>query len=572
MAINFPSNPSDNERYVYNGKVYYYDASRSVWVGRGRVSVTLPVANDEIQLAATTILPNGTNSSLGTPTQPFADLYLSGNTLHIADSELSLTDDKLTVNKGISAADFDTELVPENMEMIAKFNQAGEGIDEPWFWTWNETLLYGRGAVADSGTEVDIPIYRTGTYHFVNFAKTQYDQMTQGHGGFLKSIRGPGTQNLIPGTTVTTESRSNPDSPTDTNVEITSWTIPRDFSAEDITLVAPTVEYTVDASSGAYVFGGKIIGTHPTLPDFYRGGTYTFTLSASGHPFYLTTDDGTNYSSGNYVGEYTDGVTGSRNETGTLVFTVPSDAPDTLYYQCGIHSGMRGEINIKDLAVEELNDDANSIRIYFQHGMDGHFSSFLVKDKPAIPSTACLMFDGTKFVPTHMNDYIDGNAEVTSKIGEIAQSSVTTFSGDYNDLTNQPAPVTVPTDINELSDASGLLTGGGVGLGVVSLVQEGELSTTTGVKRWYAPRNIVINKIIARVDVAPVGAAINITIKKTSGGTTTTQTMSISAGSYKSEDTSPNLSLLADDYLTIDITQVGSTTAGEELRVTFTYS
>lgn len=573
MAINFPSNPADNERYVYNGKIYYYDASRNVWVGRGRVNASLPVTGNELQLAADIILPNGTEASLGTADQPFKDLFLSGNTLTIGGSEIGITDGKITTDTELTTPTLDTELVPENMEMIVKFNQAGEGIDDPWFWTWGETLLYGRGAIADSGSEVDIPIYRTGTYHFVNFAKTQYDQMTQAHGGFLKAIKGAGTQNLIPGTTITTESRSNPDNATDTNVEITSWTIPRDFSAEDITLVAPTVSYNVDASTGAYVFTGAIAGTHPTLTDLYRGGTYTFNLNVSGHPFYLTTDDGTNYASGNYVGEYTDGVVGSRNETGTLVFTVPSDAPDTLYYQCGVHGGMRGTINIKDLAVEELNDDDNSIRIYFQHGMDGHFSSFLVKDKPAIPTTACMMFNGTKFVPTHMNDYFNNSVEVTTKIGQIAQESVTTFSGDYDDLTNKPAPVTVPSDINELSDASGLLTGGGVGLGVVSLVQEGTLTVTTGTKRWYAPRNVVVNKIIARVDSASSGSSINITINKTtSAGATSNITMSIAAGAVKQENTSPGLSLAADDYLTIDITQIGSTNAGEDLRVTFTYS
>lgn len=170
-----------------------------------------------------------------------------------------------------------------------------------------------------------------------------------------------------------------------------------------------------------------------------------------------------------------------------------------------------------------------------------------------------------------MNDYFNNSSEVTTKIGEIAQASVTTL--DYNNLTNTPAPVTVPTDINELSDASGLLTGGGVGLGVVSLVQEGTLTVTTGTKRWYAPRNVVVNKIIARVDSASSGSSINITINKTtSGGATSNITMSIAAGAVKQENTNPGLSLAADDYLTIDITQIGSTNAGEDLRVTFTYS
>jgi len=472
--------------------------------------------------------------------------------------------------------------LPEAMELIVNSNEAGHGMN--WFWSWGESLLYGRGAISNSSTETEIPLYREGTYTFVNFAYTQYGDMTQAHSGYLKSILGAGTDNLIPGITTTTESRFNSVTNTNTEVQKHVWTIPKDFSASDITLVAPSISMNVTIDNGAY----EIDLVHGAdIEPLYRGGTYTFNLNVTGHPFYLTTDDGINWTQGGYVGEYTNGVTGSRTEVGTLTFTVPADAPDTLYYQCANHSAMKGVITIKDLEVDVLNDADNSIRVYFQHTQFGHKTSFLIKDKPAIPTTACLMYNGTKFVPTHMNDYIDGAAEVINKIATIAQENVTGFSGNYNDLTNQPSlstvassgsyndlsdSPTIPTDINELSDGSGLLTGGGVGLGVVSLLQEGTLTVTTGTKRWYAPRNIVVNKIIARVDTASSGADINITINKVSSGTTTTKTMSITAGAVKSEDTSPSLSLIADDYLTVDITQIGSGDAGENLRLTFTYS
>lgn len=519
---------------------------------------------------------------LGSAEKKFRDLYLSTGTLYLGDESISISGGQLTSSASIASPDFDFELVPEAMELIVNSNEAGHGMN--WFWSWGETLLYGRGAILNSSTEVDVPIYRGGTYTFVNFAYTQYGDMTQTHSGYLKSILGAGTDNLIPGVTTTTENRFNSVTNTNTEVQKHVWTIPKDFSASDITLVAPSVSMNVAIDNGAY----DIDLLHGTdIEALYRGGTYTFNLNVTGHPFYLTTDDGTNWTQGGYVGEYTNGVTGSRTEVGTLTFTVPEDAPDTLYYQCANHQGMRGVLNIKNLQVEELNDDANSIRVYFQHIQFGHKTSFLIKDKPAIPTTACLMFNGTKFVPTHMNDYIDGASEVINKIATIAQENVTGFSGNYNDLTNQPTLAnvassgsyndlsespTIPTDINQLSDGSGLLTGGGVGLGVVSLVQEGTLAVKTGAKRWYAPRNIVVNKIIARVDTASSGASINITINKVSGGTTTTKTMTIAAGSVKAEDTTPNLSLNADDYLTVDITQIGSGEAGENLRLTFTYS
>lgn len=572
MAQNFPTSPSNGDTFTANGVVFVYNSTKGVWAKQG--TTTPPVVSGHV-------LPDTTLTyDLGSADKKFRDIYLSSGTIYLGDENLSITDGQLTSSASIASPDLDVSLIPENMELIVNSNEGGHGTN--WFWTWGETLLYGRGSVTNSSAETEVPLYREGTYTFVNFAYTQYGDMTQAHAGYLKSVLGAGTDNIIPGVTSTTEDRFNSVTGGNTQVQKHIWTIPSDFSASDITLAAPSISMNVSTNSGAY----DIDIVHGTdIEAAYRGGTYTFNLNVTGHPFYLTTDDGTNWTQGGYAGEYTNGVSGSRTEVGTLTFTVPNDAPDTLYYQCANHSGMKGTIHVKDLEVDVLGDADNSIRIYFQHTQFGHKTSFLIKDKPAIPTTACLMYDGTKFVPTHMNDYLNSHAEVETKIGQIAQTSVTSVdynnltnlptlstvatSNDFNDLTNKP---TVPTDINELSDGSGLLTGGGVGLGVVSLVQEGELLVTTGTKRWYAPRNIVVNKIIARVDTVASGSSINITINKVSGGATTTKTMSIAAGSTKQEDTNPSFSLNADDYMTLDITQVGSSAAGENLRVTFTYS
>ena len=83
----------------------------------------------------------------------------------------------------------------------------------------------------------------------------------------------------------------------------------------------------------------------------YRGFTYTFDQSASSnspHPLRLsTTSDGT-HGGGT---QYTDGVTytGSQGSSGLLTFTVPLDAPDTLYYYCQNHGNMGGSISIQSL-------------------------------------------------------------------------------------------------------------------------------------------------------------------------------------------------------------------------------
>lgn len=106
-----------------------------------------------------------------------------------------------------------------------------------------------------------------------------------------------------------------------------------------------TTYYVTNSGSAAYAFTGGATGNNPTL-DVVRGNTYAFSVNASGHPFYLTTDDGTNFSAGSYVSEYTTGVTNSRSQDNTLFWTVDASAPNTLYYQCGNHAAMKGTINI----------------------------------------------------------------------------------------------------------------------------------------------------------------------------------------------------------------------------------
>lgn len=87
----------------------------------------------------------------------------------------------------------------------------------------------------------------------------------------------------------------------------------------------------------------------------HRNSNYTFTLDGTttdGHPLYITTDNGSNFSTNKFVGEYTLGVTNSRAERSNLQFVVPASAPDVLYYQCGHHASLRGVIRIVDSWVD----------------------------------------------------------------------------------------------------------------------------------------------------------------------------------------------------------------------------
>lgn len=94
----------------------------------------------------------------------------------------------------------------------------------------------------------------------------------------------------------------------------------------------------MNSSSTAWIFGSA--GANPTL-SLTRGLTYTFIISAPGHPFWIKTIQGAG--TGN---AYTTGVTGNGTDNGTITFVVGAGAPSTLYYNCSAHSPMFGVINI----------------------------------------------------------------------------------------------------------------------------------------------------------------------------------------------------------------------------------
>ena len=103
----------------------------------------------------------------------------------------------------------------------------------------------------------------------------------------------------------------------------------------------PDKSFTVTAAGGKYFIDGD---EQATLT-LYEGTTYTFNVTASGHPFRFSTTASPSYS------DYTTGVTNPG--TATVTFLVPVDAPSTLYYYCAAHNGMGGQINVKTLRYRE---------------------------------------------------------------------------------------------------------------------------------------------------------------------------------------------------------------------------
>jgi|TARA_B100000287_G_scaffold193311_1_gene182497 hypothetical protein len=93
----------------------------------------------------------------------------------------------------------------------------------------------------------------------------------------------------------------------------------------------------------------ELNNTQQLVVNVARGNTIVFDQSDSsnaGHPLLLASSlDGTTYSTG-VTTTGTPGNAGAKTE-----WVVDSSAPNTLYYKCGNHSGMGGEINIADPAL-----------------------------------------------------------------------------------------------------------------------------------------------------------------------------------------------------------------------------
>ena len=119
-----------------------------------------------------------------------------------------------------------------------------------------------------------------------------------------------------------------------TNVAVnTTITSPRQANVtQSISTIAVT-----NAGAGAYVINGS---SNPSLT-LQRGVSYKFQVSASGHPFWIKTAAVTGTGSA-----YSTGVTNNGTDNGTVVFNVPLDAPETLYYICQFHGSMVGTLNI----------------------------------------------------------------------------------------------------------------------------------------------------------------------------------------------------------------------------------
>jgi hypothetical protein len=527
------------------------------------------------------ILTPVANTTLGSPTATYGNIYLAAN------AQINLG------NSTFSAANifpFNLTIAPEILTIQVAAPDAGD--DTTWFWTWaTSTLPYARTSITNS-PQVSVPMYQQGVYTVNNFAgAVTYGNMTQTHGGKFKWIDGAGNQNVVDwavdnGNVNVTHPDIN--GGVSTTVKRTTVTVPSTVTPP--TLVQPSGgAYNVSfVSAGSYTIGGDADGNNKGIGPLYRGSTYTFNLASSiaNHPFYLTTDNGTGFVANTYVGEYTTGVVGSRNNGSvgqtTLVFTVPQNAPDTLYYQCGVHSSMRGTITIKDLAVE-TNINGNYV-IYFQHTHEGHKTPIEIRPIPSLVNQMCVVYDASvdKFVPQDLATYVENTPSFKNKIREVAGTATLVAGNDVvvvptiaivEDASYLPLVNNRIGDISFAEDTQALYIWDGTAWKTrvntvkkyITMNQSGTITVpVTGTARLYPPSSLTISNVYASLSTT---SSSTFTFQLLKNGSVV-GTYNISSGTNKMTVTAANISLTTTDYLTVNVT---AGTGASDLRIDLEY-
>ena len=201
MAVNFPDSPSNGDNFTANGIVYIYNSTKGVWA---KQSTTAP------PVVTGHVLPNANETyDLGSLTQRFRDIYLSGNTLYLGGTALSVDEngnlglpagtviDGATIPSAVEElSDIDVTINNEIFTLNVDSPDAGHG--SHWKWTWDAgTVAYSRLKIVNL-VQSNIPLYNQGIYTLNNFAAHElHGSMTQTHKIYLKWIEGAGIDNLV---------------------------------------------------------------------------------------------------------------------------------------------------------------------------------------------------------------------------------------------------------------------------------------------------------------------------------------------------------------------------------------
>jgi hypothetical protein len=109
---------------------------------------------------------------------------------------------------------------------------------------------------------------------------------------------------------------------------------------------------------------------------------------------------------------------------------------------------------------------------------------------------------------------------------------------------------------------------------IAAFAQRGILAVETGTARFRFPAAATLIGVSASVNTAPTGASVIVDVHKNGTTVYTTQANrpAIAASEFAAAETAPDVtSIAAGDYITVDVSQVGSTIPGSDLGVFVRY-
>jgi hypothetical protein len=177
-----------------------------------------------------------------------------------------------------------------------------------------------------------------------------------------------------------------------------------------------TVTIEDEGDNYVYIFTPDGLTRNPALT-LYRGQTYNFSIDALNNPFSIKT-----VRVAGPLERYTDGVSASAVQSGTITFTVPNDSPDVLFYVSEVDANTGGVFSIKDIDENTFLDLTTDIigkktytmsnNIPLSNGMKLFFTGNVT---PSIYSSGYWYVEG---VGTAINLVSDSDLEIISSYSQ----------------------------------------------------------------------------------------------------------------------------------------------------------
>lgn len=182
-----------------------------------------------------------------------------------------------------------------------------------------------------------------------------------------------------------------------------------------------TVELSDEGDNRAYLFTPNGLTRNPNIR-LYRGQTYRFEINCPGEPFSIKTQR-----SFGSLNRYVPGVSEHAVEVGTVVFTIPEDCPDILYYVSENSIDTGGSWQIFDIDENTEIDVENEIigkktytmsnGVALSNGMKVSFKGVVTPEEYAIGSF-----------------YVEGVGDSIKLISETSLEVITGYSDDLEVL------------------------------------------------------------------------------------------------------------------------------------------